>query len=108
MKENLILVTVARGKVIDQKALYEALVSNKIQGAAIDVWYDYRPEADSTGRKFPTKFPFYELDNVILSPHRGASPMSDLRRWNEVIENISRFTREETNFLNVVNLENEY
>lgn len=103
-----LLVTVARGEVIEEESFYQALKNKTIAGAAIDVWYDYRPEADSSGRKFPTKYPFYELDNVILSPHRGASPMSDLRRWNEVVENISRFTREETNFLNVVDLENEY
>jgi len=103
-----LLVTVARGEVIEEESFYRALKNKIIAGAAIDVWYDYRPEADSSGKKFPTKYPFHELENVILSPHRGASPMSDLRRWNEVIENISRFTRGETNFLNVVDLENEY
>jgi phosphoglycerate dehydrogenase-like enzyme len=103
-----LLVTVARGEVIEEESFYHALKNKTIAGAAIDVWYDYRPEPDEQGRKFPTKYPFYELDNVIMSPHRGASPMSDLRRWNEVIENISRFPRGETNFLNIVDLENEY
>jgi phosphoglycerate dehydrogenase-like enzyme len=103
-----LLVTVARGEVIEEESFYNALKNKIIAGAAIDVWYNYRPEPDEDGRKFPTNYPFYKLDNVILSPHRGASPMSDLRRWNEVIENISRFTRGETKFLNVVNLENEY
>jgi len=59
-------------------------------------------------QKFPSKFPFYELDNVILSPHRGASPMRNLQRWNEVIENITRVVKGETSFLNLVNLKDEY
>ncbi len=103
-----LLVTVARGEIIVEEELYLTLKNQTIAGAAIDVWYNYQPEPDEKGRKFPTKYPFYELDNVIMSPHRAASPMSDLQRWNEVIENISRFVRGETNFLNVVNLENEY
>jgi phosphoglycerate dehydrogenase-like enzyme len=105
---NGLLVTVARGEVIDEESLYEALKNKTIAGAAIDVWYNYRPEPDGQGRKFPSKYPFFELDNVILSPHRGASPMNDLKRWDEVVENISRFIRGESNFLNEVNLENEY
>ncbi|MHA1220681.1 MAG: NAD(P)-dependent oxidoreductase, partial [Candidatus Heimdallarchaeota archaeon] len=86
---NGLLVTVARGEVLVEESLYLALKTKAIAGAAIDVWYNYRPEPDDQGRKFPFNYPFYELDNVILSPHRGASPMSDLRRWNEVIDNIS-------------------
>jgi phosphoglycerate dehydrogenase-like enzyme len=103
-----LLVTVARGEVIEEESFYLALKNKTIAGAAIDVWYNYQPEPDEAGRKFPAKYPFHELDNVIMSPHRGASPMNDLRRWNEVIENISRFSRGEINFLNVVDLENEY
>ena len=102
------LVTVARGEVIDEESLYLALKNKTIAGAAIDVWYNYRPEPDENGKKYPANYPFYELDNVILSPHRGASPMNDLKRWDEVIENISRVARNEKDFLNVVNLENEY
>ena len=48
------------------------------------------------------------MDNVILSPHRGASPMGDLKRWDEQIENIVRFVRGEKMFLNEVNIEEEY
>ncbi|NHJ41129.1 MAG: hypothetical protein FK731_13945 [Asgard group archaeon] len=103
-----LLVTVARGEVIEEESLYKALNNKTIAGAAIDVWYNYRPEPDEKGIKFPSKFPFYKLDNVILSPHRGASPMDDLKRWDEVIENIKRYARGETNFLNIVNLDNEY
>lgn len=102
-----LLVNTGRGAIIQEKALYDALLNHQIQGAAIDVWYNYRPEADEQGRKYPYQYPFHELDNVVLSPHRGASPMSDLRRWNEVIENLIRFT-EDRELINVVDLEREY
>ena len=105
---NALVVTVARGEVIDEKGFYEALKNKTIAGAAIDVWYNYHPEPNAKGRKFPSKYPFYKLDNVVLSPHRGASPMDDLERWNEVIENIKRYTSGDRNFLNVVNLKDEY
>lgn len=105
---NGLLVTVARGEIIDEENLYFVLKNNLIAGAAIDVWYNYQPKPDEQGRKYPANYKFFELDNVILSPHRGASPMNDLRRWNEVVENISRLSRGECEFLNVVNLEEEY
>ncbi len=103
-----LLVTVARGEVIDEESLYLSLKNKTIAGAAIDVWYDYRPDPDEQGRKHPAHYPFYNLDNVILSPHRGASPMNDLKRWDEVINNITRVARGEKKFMNEVDLENEY
>ncbi len=102
------LVTVARGKVVDEKSLYDALKNKTINGAGIDVWYNYQPDGDEQGRKYPFTYPFHELDNVVLSPHRGASPMNDLKRWDEVSENIKRFTDGRTDFLNIVDLEKEY
>jgi phosphoglycerate dehydrogenase-like enzyme len=103
-----ILVNVARGDVVDQKALYDALSQNTIAGAAIDVWYTYKPEPDEEGRKYPFEEPFHTLDNIILSPHRAASPFDDLNRWGEVIDNITRFAQERTDFINVVDLKRGY
>jgi phosphoglycerate dehydrogenase-like enzyme len=102
------LVNISRGIVVDEEALYNALKEKTIAGAGIDVWYDYQPEPDVDNRKYPTKFPFYELDNVVLSPHRGASPMDDLKRWDEVIENITRFASGRNDFINVVQLDRAY
>jgi len=103
-----ILVNVSRGEIVNQEALYNVLKTNTIFGAAIDVWYDYNPESDEQGRRFPYNFPFHQLNNIILSPHRGYSPFSDLLRWNEVIENIKRITQKRTDLLNVVDLEEGY
>jgi D-3-phosphoglycerate dehydrogenase len=106
--EDGLIVNIGRGEVVDEESLYNVLKNNKIMGAAIDVWYNYQPEEDELGRKFPFNYPFNELDNVILSPHRGASPMNDLKRWDEQIENISKFARGEKDFLNIVNLDEGY
>jgi phosphoglycerate dehydrogenase-like enzyme len=102
------LVNIARGIIVDEEALYNALNDKTIAGAGIDVWYEYQPEPDVDLRKYPTKFPFHELDNIVLSPHRGASPMDDLQRWDEVIENITRFAKDRKDFINVVELERAY
>jgi phosphoglycerate dehydrogenase-like enzyme len=105
---NGLIVNMARGVVIDEQSLFNALEDETIAGAAIDVWYEYRPEPDADGRKFPYTKPFHELENVVLSPHRGASPFRDLERWNEVIENITRFAAGRTDFLNIVDLDLGY
>jgi phosphoglycerate dehydrogenase-like enzyme len=103
-----ILVNVSRGVVVDEESLYNALRDEKINTAAIDVWYDYKPTVDEAGLKFPFHYPFHELPNILLSPHRAASPFSDLKRWNEVIENIRNFNMGKKVFLNMVDLNREY
>jgi len=105
---NAIVVNLSRGDVFNEKDLFQALDNKKILGAAIDVWYNYRPHADEKGRKFPYHYPFYKLDNVVLSPHRAASPFNDLKRWDEVIENICKYADGDSNLLNIVNLDDEY
>ncbi|MFC2092317.1 NAD(P)-dependent oxidoreductase [Bacteroidota bacterium] len=103
-----LVVNVGRGDVIIEEGLYNSLKNNTICGAAIDVWFNYKPGADAERRKYPFNFPFQKLDNIVLSPHRAASPFDDLKRWDEVIENIKRFSRGEDNFINVVDLDKEY
>ncbi len=103
-----IIINVARGIIIDEESLFKALSEKIIAGASIDVWYDSDPEPNQQGEKYPFHYPFDELDNVILSPHRGYSPFTDLLRWDEVIENIIRMTQMEKDIINLVNLEEEY
>ncbi|MFX0036834.1 MAG: NAD(P)-dependent oxidoreductase [Candidatus Hermodarchaeota archaeon] len=103
-----LLVNVSRGEIIEEESLFIALKEKIIQGAAIDVWYNYTPEENEEGKKFPFNFPFHFLDNIVLSPHRGYSPFNDLLRWDEIIENITRMSQGRQDFLNVVNLEEEY
>ena len=105
---NGLLVNIARGDIINEESLYYALKSRIIRGAAIDVWYNYNPKKDHEGRKYPFNYPFHTLDNIVLSPHRGYSPFNDVLRWKEVVENISRMAQGRQDFINVVNLEEEY
>ena len=60
MKPTAYLINVARGPVVDEKALYEALSQKKIAGAGLDVF-----EEEPT----PASNPILKLDNVIVSPH---------------------------------------
>lgn len=92
-----VIVNVARGPVIREKALYEALQSNRIGGAILDVWYQY---PDAAGVKHarsqprPSQFPFHQLDNVIMSPHCSARTVRTRERvWASVAENLLRFAR---------------
>jgi len=63
MKPTALVINCSRGGVIDETALYEALKSKTIGGAAVDV-FENEPLKDS---------PLTELDNVILTPHLGAA-----------------------------------
>lgn len=106
-----ILVSLGRGSVIQQAALYEALRDGVIARAAIDVWYDYRPQPDLEGRLYPyatDSHPFHELPNVLLSPHRAASPLDDPSRWDDVMENLRRAAGGREDFLSLVDIEAGY
>lgn len=102
-----VLINVGRGKLVNEESLYNALKSELIKGAAIDVWYNYKPEAIE-GKKYPYKFAFHELKNVLLSPHRAASPFSSLARWQDVIYNVKEYANASNNFMNRVDLELGY
>ena len=89
--KNGYLINVARGKIINEKDLFDCLQNHVIVGAAIDVWYKYHPEEDKDGRRYPYSYPFRTLDNIVLSPHRAASPFDNLERWDDVIENLKKY-----------------
>jgi phosphoglycerate dehydrogenase-like enzyme len=84
------LVNVARGPVVDEAALYEALKDRRIAGAALDVWYQY-PGTD--GRGEPATKPFGRLDNIIMTPHSSGVTAETFRgRAREIAENITRLS----------------
>ena len=60
LKESSIVVNVGRGPLIDEAALLNALRTNQILGAALDV-FDEEP--------LPERHPFWDLENVLISPH---------------------------------------
>jgi D-3-phosphoglycerate dehydrogenase len=64
MKQGARLINVARGGIIDEAALADAIASGHIAGAAIDVFTSEPP---------PRDHPLLQLDNVVVTPHLGAS-----------------------------------
>ncbi|MBD3235473.1 MAG: hydroxyacid dehydrogenase [Candidatus Eisenbacteria bacterium] len=68
-----VVVNVGRGAVIDETALFTRLQDGRIRAAGLDVWYCYpKSEAQRTCTR-PGTLPFEELENVVLSPHRGGA-----------------------------------
>ncbi|MBC7357505.1 MAG: phosphoglycerate dehydrogenase [Desulfacinum sp.] len=63
MKKGVRIINCARGGLVDEEALYEALVSGQVAGAALDVFAKEPPEGN----------PLLGLENVIFTPHLGAS-----------------------------------
>ena len=89
MKKTAYLINVARGSVVDQHALYDALRRGEIAGAAIDVWYNYPTNRDEL--RLPSDAPLYELGNVIMSPNRSSWTRRMLTgRIGDVAQNVKR------------------
>lgn len=105
MKENVFLINISRGAIIDEEAFYNALKHRRIAGAGIDVWYQYPQRGDSFSRA--SRFPFETLDNVIMSPHRGGMIRGELQHLVDVTENLNRFAAGKP-LINRVNLAKRY
>jgi len=83
------LANIARGAVVQQQPLYEALREGRIGGAALDVWWNY-PETRNA-KAPPSKYPFHELDNVVMTPHvSGRAEGTRRGRTAFVIEQLVR------------------
>jgi phosphoglycerate dehydrogenase-like enzyme len=71
MKENAVIVCTARGNIIDEDDLYDALKSGRIGGAGLDVFAQ---------EPLPTDSRLFELENCILTPHVSSQTYESL--WN--------------------------
>jgi len=68
LPDGAIIVNISRGRIIDEKALYDTLKSGRIK-AGLDVWYNYPESEDDRKNTPPSEYPFHELPNVIMTPH---------------------------------------
>jgi phosphoglycerate dehydrogenase-like enzyme len=99
MKRTAWLVNVARGRLVDDRALIRALRENRIGGAALDTFRD---------EPLPQSSPYWELPNVILTPHTAWSSARVLERSIDLFcDNLVRYSRGEP-LRNVVDPEAGY
>jgi phosphoglycerate dehydrogenase-like enzyme len=83
MKPDAYLINVARGTLIDEPDLLEALRNRTIAGAALDVFEE---------EPLPEQSPFWELDNVLITPHTAAvTERLWERHFHLIVENLNRF-----------------
>jgi len=94
MKPHAVIVNVARGPVIDEAALWQALSTRRIGGAVIDTWWRYPTIATEDTTAWPHRFD--TLDNVILSAHIAGWTTGTIERRTRVMaENLDRLARGE-------------
>jgi D-3-phosphoglycerate dehydrogenase len=77
MKPTAVVINTARGPLIDEKSLIEALQAKRLAGAALDV-FEHEP--------LPLESPLMEMDNVMLAPHNSNSSPTAWERvhWNTI------------------------
>jgi phosphoglycerate dehydrogenase-like enzyme len=99
MKPTAFLINVARGAIVDERALIRALEEKWIAGAGLDVF---------TREPLPPESPFYAMPNVIFSPHiSGDIPDYESRAAEVFCENLRRYLEDEP-FLHEVDREKGY
>lgn len=99
MKDGVYIINIARGAIIDEKALIANLKSGKIGKAALDVFEE---------EPLPQENPLWNMENVYISSHNSwVSELDHQRKFNIAKENMERYIKGEE-LLNVINLNRGY
>lgn len=97
VKKNLILVNTARGGIINENALLDAIKNKKINGAGLDV-FEVEPPMP--------KHPFFDEENILLTPHNAALTLECRKRMSiEACNNVFNYLTNNKN-LNISNVIN--
>jgi phosphoglycerate dehydrogenase-like enzyme len=108
LPDGAVFVNIARGKIVDEAALYQALKKGKLHSAGIDVWYQYPKNEEEQSRTLPSQFPFHELENVVMSPHRGGDAIEiEKLRMEHLARLLNAFAQGDTE-LNRVDIKRGY
>jgi phosphoglycerate dehydrogenase-like enzyme len=92
MKRGAVLINVSRAPIVDEDALYEALVTHHLGAAYLDVWYRYPLGADDVVP--PSRHRFEALPHAVCTPHSAAWTQGLFeRRYAFIGENINRLRR---------------
>jgi phosphoglycerate dehydrogenase-like enzyme len=105
---NSVLVNIGRGLIVDQEALYTALRDGRLHSAGLDVWYSYPPDKESRAHTPPAAYHFHELENVVMSPHRGGDTFETERLRMSHLSKLLNKILEEKPVPNSVDLEIGY
>jgi len=108
MPNGSILVNVGRGPVVDQHALYDALTSGHLRSAGSDVWYNYPETSDSRKNTPPADVPFGDLENFVLSPHRGGTVEDNSQQQLQALSDLINAAARGESIPNKINLEAGY
>ena len=89
IKDNSVIVNIARGEIIDEDALVRALAKNKIKGAALDVYVgEFERPPDNR---------LWDDNRVLITPHISAASDINTHRGNELfLKNLKRYMANET------------
>lgn len=99
MPPGAVLINIARGAIVDEPALIEALRSGHLRAAALDVFAE---------EPLPRESPLWAMDNVLVSPHSGSTSDRENERLTDLFcENLRRYLAREP-LLNVLDVQRLY